>query len=291
MTAARSSQVVVETLESADPAARATQVTAEALVRQTPTARASQVALEALVRKTAIARASQVVVEVLLSLAGLTLEIPVLPVYPLAFALLPGLTYNVNWAPEFFNMPSAIAASGASIDVALASAPLHTFELKYNFFRDYLAPSEFKQMMGFWLRLGGTVGRFLFLNPDDNKVVGQAVATTDGVLSTFGPIPRTFGVGANSGTEPVGALDLTATVNVYLNGVLQDPATYQLLTSAPCNQQVKFLSTPGAGLAISMDFSFFYYCRFADNQATFEKFMDKLWQLSKVSIQSCRAGA
>jgi len=37
--------------------------------------------------------------------------------------------------------------------------------------------------------------------------------------------------------------------------------------------------------------SYYYYCKLANNSNTFEKFMERLWSLNKVSIHSCRPGA
>jgi hypothetical protein len=136
----------------------------------------------------------------------------------------------------------------------------------------------------------GAFGRFLFKNPDDNSVVSQSVGTTDGLAFVFGPLSRTYGVGDNSGTEPVGYVDLTQPFNVYLDGVLQDHTTYEVLTVDPVSQQLKFFATPSAGKVITVDMSYFYYCKFVDSTLDFSKFMDRLWSLQKVSIKSCRAG-
>jgi hypothetical protein len=37
--------------------------------------------------------------------------------------------------------------------------------------------------------------------------------------------------------------------------------------------------------------AYFYYCKLSANSNTFEKFMDRLWQLQKVTLHSCRTGA
>jgi hypothetical protein len=280
--AARVSQVVAEPLVTGDPNARVSQVVAEPLVRGDANARVSQVVAEPLIRGTANARVSQLVVEVLC----LQLEVPMPPVFP----TLIGLGYNVKWSPVFYNMPTDTAATGADVDLGLADEPLHDFELTYGFLRDQFGNTEFKTMMGFFLRLGGTRGRFLFPNPDDRSVTGQFLVTTDGVNSVFGPLKRTFGIGDNSGTEAVGWVDQTEPFNLYWNGVLQDPATYQILGDLPKNQQIKFLNTPAADIEVTVDMSYFYYCKFPDNTNTFEKFLDRIWLLNKMTLHSCRAG-
>lgn len=282
----RASQVVDEALGVGTPSLRSSQVVGEVLDVGTPNLRASQVAGEALYVGTPDARCSQVFLEVLC----LTLERAVLPIYP----TLIGLGFNVKWAPVFFNAPTQTTSTGADIDLALADSPLHDFELTYEFLRDSpFAPGsvEFRTMMGFFLRIGGTNGRFLFNNPDDNYVSAEPVGTTDGATSVFGPLTRTYGVGDNVGVEPVGVLDLTRPYNVYLDGVHQDPSTYEWLTDDPANQQLKFGSTPAAGKAVTADYGFFYYCKFPDNTYTFEKFLHGVWLLSKINLHTCRPGA
>jgi len=211
-----------------------------------------------------------------------------LPVYP----TLIGLAFSVDWTPTFFNMPTQVSAGGAEVDMGLSPIPTHQFDLVYNFLRDKFQPGtqEFKTMFGFFLAMRGTFGRFLFLNPDDNSVVGELVGTTDGVNNIYAPLQRTFGTASNSGTEPVGYVDTTKPFRVYLDGVLQDHSTYEILALNPCYQQLKFFTTPTTGQEIRVDMSYFYYCKFVENSLDFTKFMDRLWSLQKVSIKSCRAG-
>lgn len=218
----------------------------------------------------------------------------VLPVYP-DKTLLKGLGFSTKWSPEFFNVPTESTASGADIDLALAQYPLHNFELTYNFLRDWRAPAnaslEFRTLMGFWLMLGGTVGRFLFRNCDDNFAAAQLIGTGDGATTTFGPIVRTFGANGYWGSEPVGQIDSTQPVTVRLGDTVQASSSYTVNSSTPLNQTITFSAAPASGTPIYMDFGFFYYCKFAENSNTFEKFADRLWLLQKVALKSCRLGA
>jgi hypothetical protein len=215
-----------------------------------------------------------------------------LPVYPDS-SVLKGLGYSAKWSPEFFNAATETTATGADIDLALAQYPLHNFELTYNFLRSWRGPGntplEFKTLMGFWLMLGGTQGRFLFRNTDDCFVAAQQVGTGDGVTTVFGPIARTFGANGYAASEPVGVIDTTQPVIVRVGGNTQ-ASGYMLSTATPLDQTITFAAAPAAGLPITMDFAYFYYCKFAGNANTFEKFADRLWLLQKVSIKSCRPG-
>jgi hypothetical protein len=219
-----------------------------------------------------------------------------LPIYP-DRSILKGLGFTTRWAPTFFNMETETTASGADIDIALAQYPLHSFELTYNFLRDAGgargwgagANLEFRTLMGFWLQLGGTAGRFLFRNPDDCVVAAQQIAVGDGSTTTFTVI-RSFGANGYGGAEAVGQIDTTQPVIVRLGNAVQPPSTWALNTASPVAQTLSFATAPSAGSPIYMDFAFFYYCKFADNANTFEKFAQRLWALQKVSIKSCRPG-
>ena len=284
---ARTSQINMEVLRAGSANARASQITTEVLRAGGSNARTSQFTLEVL-RAGGTARCSQIIIEVLVP----NLEIEVPPIYPDA-SLLPGLAFNVKWTPQFAFMQSQTTDTLADIDLSLAATPIHEFELTYEFLRDGSSwgagSAEFRTMMGFLLLINGPPGRFFFKNPDDYTVTGQAIGTTDGTTNVWN-IVRTFGYGANVGSEMVGGVDTTQTVNVYLDGVLQSPSSYSILTVTPGQNQLQFAATPASGHAITMDFNFFYYCKFPE-AVTLEKFLNRVWAISSIKLRSCRPGA
>jgi hypothetical protein len=220
-----------------------------------------------------------------------------LPIYP-ARDVLPGLAFSQKWSPTFFNMPTATTAVGADIDLGLAAYPLHDFELTYEFLRDGVrwgrpgATLEFRTMMGFHLMIGGTLGRFLFRNVDDCQVWRNPIGVGDGATTAF-TLTRAFGARGYAGTEPVGQVNLGEPFNVYLGTAPApvDPATYAVNTAAPLANTVTFATAPAPGQVIAVDMSYYYYCKLSQNNNTFEKFMDRLWLLNKVTLHSCRPGA
>jgi hypothetical protein len=220
-----------------------------------------------------------------------------LAVYP-GRSLLPGLTYQSSWSPQFFNLPTATAASGAEIDIAIAQYPLHDFELNYQFLRNGLSTQfrageglEFKTMMGFLLQIGGTAGRFLFKNPDDYVVWQNVIGTGDGTTQTF-TLTRFFGANGYGASEPVGQVNVAEAFNVYLNGSATpvNPTLYSVNTSSPVANTITFTTPPPNGQSIAVDMSYWYYCKLADNNNTLKKFMDQLWSMEKIALRSCRQG-
>lgn len=219
-----------------------------------------------------------------------------LPIYP-GSDLLPGLAYSSKWSPRFFNH-NAVTVTGAEIDVAVAQYPLHDFELTYRFLRDgpnwrsALAALELRTMVGFFLQLAGSQGRFLFRNPADWNVFQNPIGTGDGTTAAF-TLTRTYGANGYTGTEPVGQVDTAAGINVYLAGssTPEDPASYTVSTATPVANTITFDTPPAAGAAIAVDMQYRYYCKLTDDQMSFEKFMSQIWSLNRITLRSCRAGA
>ncbi|MGB8601974.1 MAG: DUF2460 domain-containing protein, partial [Rhizomicrobium sp.] len=90
--------------------------------------------------------------------------------------------------------------------------------------------------------------------------------------------------------EPVGQINTGAISTVYLDGVALASSAWSWVTTTPGAQYLKFSTTPASGQAITADFSFYYYCKFPDNDYTFEKFMNQIWLTSSIKLHSCKAG-
>jgi uncharacterized protein (TIGR02217 family) len=215
---------------------------------------------------------------------------------PLVYPMLSGVDVKVTHRQLWQNIATQKAASGAEIDLANASTPLHEWDLTYNFLRDGVAwpkgSTEWRMLEGFFGAIAGNLGRFLFKWKYDYQIFNQSIATGDGTTRLF-TLQRTFGVGEYSYTEPIGWLDASDSdfFKVYLNGVVQDPSTYSLQTSVGAAQQILLTNAPGNGVAITADMQFFYYCKLADPSLDFERVLDRLWSVKKITIRSCRPNA
>ena len=53
---------------------------------------------------------------------------------------------------------------------------------------------------------------------------------------------------------------------------------------------ITFVTPPSAGTPVSIDMSYFYYCKLVNDAPQFEKFMNRLWALGKVQLRSLRPG-
>ena len=163
------------------------------------------------------------------------------------------------------------------------SYPLYEFEATYSGLTSSatlfsgLGSSSLQSLMGFFLQLQGQFGTFLYADPDDGSVTGQAFATGDGAATSFTMMRAIGGF-----LEPVGWV--TAIAHVYLNGVAQAGGSFSL--TAP--NTLTFTTAPGSGVVVSADFSYSFNCRFLDDQMDFEEFMGSLWKLDSMKFRSVK---
>ena len=97
------------------------------------------------------------------------------------FPTLPGQGWSVHKKPTFSTRVSA-HSSGREIRVGLYAHALYEFELTFDGLDSSggfpgLQSQSLQTLMGFFLSLGGQLNAFLYVDPTDNVVSGQAIAT------------------------------------------------------------------------------------------------------------------
>jgi hypothetical protein len=145
---------------------------------------------------------------------------------------------------------------------------------------------ELEAISQLFLTCYGAYGEFYFDDLEDDSRMSQAVATGDGVTTVF-RIYRTWGSGPLARVEPVGGVNLGQMITVYLNGTPLSSSLWTV-TNDLSGSHVNFTTAPSAGVAIAMDFSFYYRCRFTDDSQNYEQFLYNLWQLKSCKFQSCK---
>ncbi len=191
-----------------------------------------------------------------------------------------------------------IAISGTETQILTQAFPLWAFELTYELLRtktQNITPDtqwrnfvEYEQIAVLFLACKGQYGRFFFQDPSDCSRAGQLIGIGNGVWTDF-RLVRTFGYGSLAFTEPVGAIDLSQTITVYLDGVVA--AGWSILDDL---QTIQFTSAPGADVQITIDFHYLFYCRFLEDVVDFEEFMNDLHTLRSLRFRStkdCRSDA
>ena len=291
----RASQVVSEVLVSNGSNARATQVVNEVLTAvndPASRARASQVVSEVLTQG-GNSRASQVVLEVL-EIVNTVPPGQFLPLFP--STALAG--YSVHKKPTFASIVQS-PPSGREVTGSQQVYPLWEFELPFEILRDqsqngaFFAPTlgytDLQVFLSFWLSRIGQFGSFIYQDLDDCSRIGQVIGTGDGVATAFTMV-RQWGSGALGLVEPVGIVDVrntpTQTLSIYLDGVLQTQAFNWWIDTDL--RTLRFLEAPGSGVAITADFSYFFFCRFIEDALDMSEFMTGRWENKGLKFRSAR---
>ena len=194
---------------------------------------------------------------------------------------LPGLSWSRHKKPGF-NTRVASHVSGREVRVPLMAYPLYEFEATYDGLTSSatlfagLQASSLQNLMGFFLQMQGQANTFLYTDPDDNTITGQFLGAGDAATRSFQFVRALGGF-----VEPVGWI--IAINTVYLNGAVQS-AGYSL--AAP--NTLSFSTAPGAGVAVTADFTFAFNCRFLDDQMDFQEFMSNLWKLESMKFRSVK---
>ena len=203
---------------------------------------------------------------------------------PPSLPALPGLGWSRRKRPSFHTRVVE-HVSGREVRVPLMDYPLWEFEARYDGLASNataafagLGASSLQTLMGFFLQLHGQFGTFLYADPDDNTVAGEAFATGDGSTTAF-TMMRSLG----GFLEPVGWV--TNIVKIYHNGTAYPGGAFTL--TAP--NTLTFVAAPGAGVVLSADFSYAFNCRFLDDQMDFEEFMSNLWRLDSMKFRSVKS--
>lgn len=211
--------------------------------------------------------------------------------YPDPTPVLPTLNgFSIHQIPTFSTIIHT-SVSGRETQIGRQAYPLWAFTLNYEELKSetqnqtlYSRNSpdkEFEQIILVFLACAGAYGRFYFDCQNDNSRAAQAIATGDGTTQSF-RLKRTWGFGDLAFTEPVGGVNTVSAV--YLNGVSQASGW----TIDDDNQNIEFTTAPGAGVAITIDFSYYYRCRFLEDIANFDQFYTNLWELKSFKFRSVK---
>ena len=131
--------------------------------------------------------------------------------------------------------------------------------------------------MGLFLQCQGQWGTFLYIDPTDNAVSRQAFATGDGATTSF-TLARALG----GFLEPVGWV--TSVAQVTVGGDRAERG----LVARRAQQRSSSRRAPASGAAIAACFAYAFLCRFDDDAADFEQFMQNLWRLDSLKFRSVR---
>jgi hypothetical protein len=224
------------------------------------------------------------------------------------FPSLSGITFPLLKTSEFNTI---IQDSPNKMDTRISQTrnPYWHWEVVLDFVDDTvsLTPTEYQNLVGLQLALGGSAGDFLFTDTNDHYVGPALISSapnvnaelqvvTDGT-NYFSPLQRNMGGFLEDIT------DLNGAIVVYANGVLATVGTGagQYTVEGP-GLAVSGSSFMGMYLAwgaataptgpVSAQFNFYFRCRLEDDSLDFEQFATQIWTLggsnSRLGSQSLK---
>lgn len=192
------------------------------------------------------------------------------------FPSLPGQTIDVSRAPSFSTKIQK-AVSGKETRSAFMAYPLWNIAVKYEFLRDGARGTDLQTIEGLFLQMRGSWDSFLVSVPSDSSVTDMPFGTGNGMTKSF-QLTRTRGAGGFGFTEP--CQNIASVASVKSAGSVVAPANY----SVDGTGRITFVTAPANGASLTWSGGFYYRCRFAKDEAQFERFLSDLWKLGLVEM-------
>jgi uncharacterized protein (TIGR02217 family) len=212
------------------------------------------------------------------------------------FPVLPPLAWSVHKKPILASRTTT-SATGRGTQLACAVYPRWAFTLTYgdgSWLRDQtqnIVPdstlagfAELEQLSGLFLACRGSYGEFYYSDPDDNSREHEFVGTGDGTTTTF-PLYYSWGLGPFSPTLTIPVGGINTLDAVYIGAVVQSPSTYSMDAT---NTQLVFAVPPAAGYIITVDFHFYFRCRFLNDTFEFSQFAQNKWENKETLFESVK---
>ncbi len=192
------------------------------------------------------------------------------------FPTLPGQSIEVSRAPGFSTRIQA-AVSGKETRAAFMLYPKYRLTAKFDVIRDEQGLSELQTIEALFLQMRGAHDSFLVSAPSDNAVTNMLFGSGNGLTKVF-QLTRTRGAGGFGFTEPVQNLAAPPTIKVA--GSVVSDSNYSISASG----LLTFVTAPASGANLTWSGSYYYRCRFVEDELTFDRFLENMWSLGQVEM-------
>lgn len=145
---------------------------------------------------------------------------------------------------------------------------------RYNVAHGVKSQPQLDTLIAFFRARKGRADGFRFKDWTDYRATAQAIGTGTGSATVF-QLVKTYVNGGITETRTI-TKPVTGTVNIYLNGTLQNGSAYALNS---VTGTIIFVSAPGSGVAVSADFEFDVPARFDTDRlaATIDSYGSHSW--------------
>lgn len=204
------------------------------------------------------------------------------------FPELPGLEWESTKTP-IFNTKIMTSINGRELRASFQAVPKYEISLSYAFLREDKGRQELQQLEGFFLERRGAFDSFLYKMPDDNAFDCSYVG--DGVTTSFQLYKKMYNSQlplGNTQEQVLGSINpnmwnQTTTKTMWATNTAKpmwNNASAQVTTDGKL-----VLSEPVEdGIELNVQGTFYYRCRFKDDEQQYVNFMHKLWKAGKVEL-------
>ena len=199
--------------------------------------------------------------------------------YPL-FPSLSGRSWPITRTPTWKNLRKESASQVSSV-AGLSAYPKWIWELKYEVLRSAIGYAELQSLLGIFNATKGGVTPFNYLDAEDNTAIAQLFGTGDGVSTQF-LLYRSYGGNYEPIVAPYG------TAKVFIDGV-EKTATTDFTISAL--GVVTFATPPAYGKALTWTGTYYWTCRFTEDDSTFSNDFYQIWSNGKITFESLKPGS
>lgn len=202
------------------------------------------------------------------------------------FPLLPGLMWNLTKTP-MFNTRVMTSVNGQELRASFTAVPKYAISLGFEFLRQRGGKKELEQLESFFYERRGAFDSFLLAMPDDNQFNCSFVG--DGVTTTYQVYKKLF-----NSVVPLGN---TLPFSVIVNPSMWKQASSTLMWGTASNLMwpnrnlalsSKGLITLSVPLELGQTFNisgtYYYRCRFKDDEQQYTNFMANLWEAKKIEM-------
>ena len=222
---------------------------------------------------------------------SLILTLPTDPPIPVFPALPQGFPVNVS---PVVDTTIGTTKSLREIRAPQQEYPLWDIELRFEELLDqtqnqvpfppFAGIQEYEQLVQLWLMMYGQTNVFAFDSPWDNSRLNQVIGVGDGQTYIF-TIYRTWGVGDVATQAPIGSIN--AITEVKVNGITVPPTHYYAIRNklyfiGPNGQ----IYPPANAAIVTVTFSFYYLCKFVEDEQSFEEFSKNRWTVSSLKFRA-----
>ncbi|HAV3438217.1 DUF2460 domain-containing protein [Acinetobacter baumannii] len=200
------------------------------------------------------------------------------------FPELPGLDWDLTKTP-MFNTKIMQSVNGRELRASYQAVPKYQISMSFAFLRESKGRKELQQLEGFFLERRGSFDSFLFKMPEDHEF--QCTFIGDGVQTSFQlykqinttqiPLQHTQ---AEQSEDPL-MWDVVASKPMWSD---PDDQMWLLQFDITNNGLLQMPIPLAAGESITITGTYYYRCRFADDEQQYTNFMSKLWKAGKVEM-------